>query len=56
MHGLRYGTHDMITSAYDSYIIDDKRDDVRVLKEVFRVLKPWGRILIDVAVGEYPRT
>ncbi len=31
------------------------QDDIRVLKEVFRVLKPWGRILIDVADGEYLR-
>ncbi len=31
------------------------QDDMRVLKEVFRVLKPWGRILIDVADGEYLR-
>jgi D-alanine-D-alanine ligase len=30
-------------------------DDLRVLKEVFRVLKPWGRILIDVADGDYLR-
>ncbi len=29
------------------------QDDLRVLKEVFRVLKPWGRLLIDVADGEY---
>ncbi len=29
------------------------QDDVRVLKEVFRILKPWGRLLIDVADGEY---
>lgn len=29
------------------------QDDLRVLKEVFRVLQPWGRILIDVADGEY---
>ena len=28
-------------------------DDIRVLKEVFRVLKPYGRLLIDVADGEY---
>jgi len=28
-------------------------DDLRVLKEVFRVLKPWGRLLIDVADGGY---
>ncbi|KUK13740.1 MAG: methyltransferase domain-containing protein [Synergistetes bacterium] len=31
------------------------QDDIRVLKEVFRVLKPQGRILIDVADGEYLR-
>lgn len=29
------------------------QDDLRVLKEVFRVLKPWGRLLIDVADGQY---
>ena len=29
------------------------QDDIRVLKEVFRVLKPWGRLLIDVTDGEY---
>ncbi len=28
-------------------------DDLKVLKEVFRVLKPWGKLLIDVADGEY---
>ncbi|MDD5328124.1 MAG: methyltransferase domain-containing protein [Phycisphaerae bacterium] len=31
------------------------QDDIRVLKEVLRVLKPWGKILIDVADGEYLR-
>ena len=31
------------------------QDDMRVLKEVFRILKPWGRLLIDVADGEYLR-
>jgi len=29
------------------------QDDIKVLKEVFRVLKPWGRLLIDVADGEF---
>jgi len=28
-------------------------DDMRILKEIFRVLKPWGKALIDVADGEY---
>ncbi|MFW9989942.1 MAG: methyltransferase domain-containing protein [Candidatus Odinarchaeota archaeon] len=29
------------------------KDDLMVLKEVFRVLKPWGQILIDISDGEY---
>ncbi len=29
------------------------QDDLRVLKEIFRVLKPWGKILIDFTDGEY---
>ncbi|MFX1390285.1 MAG: methyltransferase domain-containing protein [Promethearchaeota archaeon] len=28
-------------------------DDLQVLKEVFRVLKPWGKILIDITDGDY---
>jgi D-alanine-D-alanine ligase len=31
------------------------QDDVRVLKEVHRVLKPWGRLLVDVADGAFLR-
>jgi D-alanine-D-alanine ligase len=31
------------------------QDDLMVLKEVFRVLKPWGKVLIDVADGDYVR-
>jgi len=30
-------------------------DFTRVLKEAFRVLKPWNRVLIDVATGKYLR-
>jgi D-alanine-D-alanine ligase len=29
------------------------KDDLRVLKEVFRVLKPWGKMLVDVADGRH---
>ncbi|MFX0030470.1 MAG: methyltransferase domain-containing protein [Candidatus Hermodarchaeota archaeon] len=28
-------------------------DDVQVLKEIHRVLKPWGKVLIDITDGEY---
>jgi D-alanine-D-alanine ligase len=31
------------------------QDDLRALKEIFRVLKPWGRLLLDVTDGEYLR-
>ena len=31
------------------------QDDMRVLKEIFRVLKPWGKLLIDITDGEYLR-
>jgi len=29
------------------------KEDIMVLREVFRVLKPWGRFLIDLSDGEY---
>ncbi|HTY25051.1 MAG TPA: methyltransferase domain-containing protein [Desulfomonilaceae bacterium] len=29
------------------------QDDLKVLREVMRVLQPWGRLLIDIADGEY---
>ncbi|MBM3327060.1 MAG: methyltransferase domain-containing protein [Calditrichaeota bacterium] len=29
------------------------QDDLRVLREVFRVLKPWGKLLIDVTDGGF---
>ncbi len=35
---------------------DTINDDLRVLTEVQRVLKPWGRILIDLSDGEYLRS
>ncbi len=30
-------------------------DDLKVLKEVLRVLKPWGRIVLDITNGNYLR-
>jgi len=29
------------------------KDDLRVLKEVFRILKPWGKLLVDVTDGQH---
>jgi len=34
---------------------DSVQEDLRVLKEVMKVLKPWGKLLIDVSDGEYLR-
>jgi D-alanine-D-alanine ligase len=31
------------------------QDDLLVLKELFKVLKPWGKLLIDVSDGDYMR-
>ncbi len=31
------------------------QDDLRVLKEIFKILKPWGRLIADVADGNYLR-
>jgi len=31
------------------------QDDLTVLKEVARVLKPWGRVLVDIADGDWLR-
>ncbi len=47
--------------AFDSVIIlgnsfgyfESINDDFTVLKEVFRVLIPWGKVLIDLTDGEY---
>ncbi|MBU4344632.1 MAG: methyltransferase domain-containing protein [Proteobacteria bacterium] len=29
------------------------KDDCRILKEIYRLLMPWGRLLLDVADGEF---
>lgn len=47
---------DIVMILGNSYgYFESIKDDLTVLKEVFRVLKPWGRLLIDVADGDYIR-
>ncbi len=52
----RPDTFDLLLILGNSFgYFDTIRDDMRVLKEVLRVLKPWGRLLIDIAHGDYLR-
>jgi D-alanine-D-alanine ligase len=47
-------TFDLVMILGNSFgYFETVNDDLRVLKEVFRVLKPWGKLLIDVADGDY---
>jgi len=49
-------TFDVIMILGNSFgYFETIQDDLRVLREVFRVMKPWGRLLIDVADGDYLR-
>lgn len=50
-------TFDVVTLLGNSfgYFVSSK-DDLSVLKEVFRVLKPWGHIIIDISDGEHIKT
>ncbi len=49
-------TFDVVMILGNSFgYFDTIQEDLKVLKEVMKVLKPWGRILIDVADGEYLR-
>lgn len=51
-----HDTFDVVMILGNSFgYFETTKDDLRVLKEAFRVLKPWGKILIDVADGEYLR-
>ncbi|MFC1781346.1 methyltransferase domain-containing protein [Planctomycetota bacterium] len=47
-------TFDVVLVLGNSFgYFESSQDDVRVLKEIFRILKPWGKLLIDVTDGEY---
>jgi len=47
-------TFDIVLILGNSFgYFDVIQDDLRVLKEIFRVLKPWGKLLIDIADGDY---
>ncbi len=50
------GTFDAVIMMGNSFgYFADPLDDLRVLREVHRVLRPYGKFLIDVADGEYLR-
>lgn len=47
-------TFDIIMILGNSFgYFETVQDDFRVLKEVFRTLKPWGKLLLDIADGDY---
>jgi D-alanine-D-alanine ligase len=47
-------TFDCVTILGNSFgYFETVYDDLRVLKEVFRVLRPWGKVLIDITDGAY---
>jgi len=49
-------TFDVVMILGNSFgYFETTQDDLRVLKEVYRVLKPWGKVLIDVADGDFLR-
>lgn len=49
-------TFDVVMVMGNSFgYFETANDDIRVLKEIFRVLKPWGRVLLDVSDGHYLR-
>ena len=47
-------TFDYVIIAGNSFgYFESMQDDLKVLKEVMRILKPWGKVLIDVTDGDY---
>ncbi|MGQ9706253.1 MAG: methyltransferase domain-containing protein [bacterium] len=49
-------TFDVVMLLGNSFgYFESIQDDLLVLKEIFRVLKPWGKLLIDVSDGDYMR-
>jgi len=47
-------TFDVVLILGNSFgYFETVQDDLRVLQEVFRVLRPWGKLLIDVTDGEH---
>ena len=53
---LKYDSFDAVIIAGNSFgYFESTVDDLRVLKEVMRVLKPGGTLLIDITDGSYMR-
>lgn len=55
---LRYpaDTFDVVMVLGNSFgYFETAEDDMRVIKEIMRILKPWGRVLIEAADGDYLR-
>jgi D-alanine-D-alanine ligase len=49
-------TFDVVMILGNSFgYFESTEDDIKILREVFRVLKPYGKFLIDVADGNYLR-
>ena len=47
---------DFVTILGNSFgYFEIREDDVKILREIFRVLKPGGKVLLDIADGEYLR-